>query len=62
MKLKAKVFESKTKSWETMCEEISEFASGMGPDRLVNVSMSATGGIDLFGTGSTGTAIVWYWE
>ena len=44
MTLKAKVFESSMKSWETMCGEVSDFASGIGPDRLLNISMAAAGG------------------
>jgi hypothetical protein len=62
MKLKAKVFESSAKSWETMCNEVSEFASEVGPDRLVNVSMASAGGVDWGGMGATGTIVVWYWE
>jgi hypothetical protein len=62
MKLRAKIFESSMKSWETMCDEVSEFASGVGKDRLVNISMSASGGGVWSGVGSFGTIVVWYWE
>ncbi|HZI51489.1 MAG TPA: hypothetical protein VFE29_06675 [Terriglobia bacterium] len=62
MTLKAKVFESSMKSWESLCAEVSEFATGIGPDRLVNVSMSASGGGEWALVGSLGTIIVWYWE
>jgi hypothetical protein len=58
MTLKAKV----TKSWESMCSEVSEFATGIGPERLVNVSMSASGGGEWSLVGSLGTIVVWYWE
>ena len=62
MKLRAEVFESSAKSWERMCEEVSDFASTIGKDRLVNISVAAAGGVDLGGAGSKGTIIVWYWE
>ena len=62
MKLKAKIFESATKSWELMCEEVSDFASTIEKDRLVNISTAAAGGTDLGGAGSRGIIIVWYWE
>lgn len=62
MTLKAKVFESSMKSWESLCGEVSEFASGIGPERLVNVSMAASGGGEWALVGSLGTIIVWYSE
>jgi hypothetical protein len=62
MKLHAKIFESTSKSWEHMCEEVSEFVASIGKERLVTISASESGGIDLGGTGSRGTLIVWYWE
>jgi hypothetical protein len=62
MKLKSRIFESAAKSWDEMCEEVSEFASTVGKDRLVNVSVASAGGLDLGGVGSRGTIIVWYWE
>jgi hypothetical protein len=45
-----------------MCSEVSEFATGIGPERLVNVSMSASGGGEWSLVGSLGTIVVWYWE
>ena len=62
MTLKAKVFESSMKSWETMCDEVSKFASEIGPERLVNVSVASAGGGGWTAMGSVGTIIVWYWE
>jgi hypothetical protein len=62
MKLRAEIFESASKSWEQMCEEVSLFASTIGKDQLVNISVAAAGGVDLGGAGSRGTLIVWYWE
>ena len=62
MTLQAKVFESSMKSWETMCSEVSEFATSVGPERLVNVSMASNGGANWSSVGSVGTIVVWYWE
>jgi hypothetical protein len=62
MVLKAKVFESSMKSWEAMCSEVSEFATEVGPERLVNVSMASSGGGEWSGVGAFGTIVVWYWE
>jgi len=61
MVLKAKIFESSMKSWESMCSEVSEFATGIGPERLVNVSVASAGG-EWSGVGAFGTIVVWYWE
>jgi hypothetical protein len=62
MILKAKVFESSMKSWDAMCSEVSEFATQVGPERLVNISMASAGGGEWSGLGSFGTIVVWYWE
>jgi len=61
-RLRAQVFQSTSKSWEAMCEDVAEFADGIGPERLVNVSMAAAGGQDLFGAGASGVIVVWYWD
>jgi hypothetical protein len=45
-----------------MCEDVSLFASPLGPERLVNISVSEAGGVDLGGKGARGTIIVWYWD
>ena len=62
MKLNAKIFESMSKSWEEMCEEVSQFASTIKADRLFNISVTAAGGADVGGRGALGTIIVWYWD
>jgi hypothetical protein len=41
-----------------MCEEASEFATKAGPDRLINISVSAAGD----NLGAEGTIFVWYWD
>ena len=62
MKLQAEIFESVMKSWEEMCSEVSEFASTIGKDRLVSISVAAAGGTDIGGRGANGIIIVWYWQ
>ena len=62
MKLQAKVFESMSKSWEEMCQDVSDFAETIRADRLFTISVSEAGGADIGGRGSRGTIIVWYWE
>ena len=62
MRLKAKIFESTSKSWEEMCEEVSQFASTINADRLFNISVTAAGGADFGGKGARGTIILWYWD
>jgi len=62
MKLNAKIFESASMSWEEMCDEVSQFASTIDKDRLVNISVAAAGGADWGGRGARGTIIVWYWK
>jgi hypothetical protein len=60
--LKAKIFESTSKSWEEMCEDVSQFVSTIRADRLFNISVTAAGGADVGGMGARGTIIVWYWD
>jgi hypothetical protein len=61
-KVQCKVFSSSTRKWDELVAEAAEFASGMGKDRLINLSVSASGGTDLFGFGSQGAIFVWYWD
>lgn len=62
MRVQCKMFLSSTKSWDTLIQEASEFATNIGRDRLINVSVSSAGGTDLFGVGGQGAIFVWYWE
>jgi hypothetical protein len=57
-----RIFESSSKSWEQMCSEAEAFASGVGKQNLINISLAASGGTDAFGLGGKGLIIVWYWE
>ena len=61
MAVKSQVFQSSTSSWEVLCDEAAAFASSVGRDRLINISVAAAGGGDLFGVGGRGVIIVWYW-
>ena len=57
-----RIFESRTKPWEDLCEEATAFATEVGRERLINISVAASGGTDLFGHGGSGLIVVWYWE
>ena len=61
-KVQCKVFTSSTRKWDELVAEAAEFASSVGQDRLINISVSASGGTDLFGFGSQGAIFVWYWD
>ena len=62
MKVQCRLFESTTKSWEELVEDAATFATSKGRDRLINISVSASGGTDTFGLGAKGAIFVWYWE
>ena len=49
------LFKSATKSWEALCDEAASFASTVGRDRLINISVSQAD------TGGQGVIFVWYW-
>jgi hypothetical protein len=55
MRVRYKLFKSATKSWETLCDEAAAFASTIGRDHLINVSVSQA---DM---GGQGVIFVWYW-
>ena len=57
-----RIFESRTKPWEDLCDEATEFATQVGKERLINISVAASGGTDLFGHGGRALIVVWYWE
>jgi hypothetical protein len=62
MSVQHRVFASSSKSWEALCDDASAFASEVGRERLINISVAASGGTDVFGLGGTGVIVVWYWE
>jgi hypothetical protein len=62
MRVQCKMFSSSMRKWDELIAEATDFASGVGRDRLINISVSASGGTDLFGLGGQGAIFVWYWE
>ena len=62
MTARHRIFESASKSWDEMCQEVTEFATELGPKRLINISVAASGGQETFGFGGKGVIVVWYWE
>jgi hypothetical protein len=54
MQVKFEVFKSSMKSWPSLCAEAAAYASNVGRDRLINVSVSEDH--------NTGVIVVWYWE
>ena len=54
MQVKFQVFKSAFSSWESLCQQAAEFASGIGKDRFINFSVSEDH--------NEGVIIVWYWE
>ena len=49
-----RMFESMTKSWDSLFEEAAAFATEIGRERLINISSSGDGG--------RGLVTVWYWS
>ena len=62
MTVRHRIFESTTKSWDELCQEATAFATEIGRERLINISVAAGGGTELFGHGGRGVIVVWYWE
>jgi hypothetical protein len=50
------LFRSTFKSWEALCEEAAAFATTVGRDRLINISVTQGD------TGGQGVIFVWFWE
>jgi hypothetical protein len=62
MTVQSRVFSSSGKSWEALCADAAAFASEVGREKLISISVAASGGTDVFGLGGTGVVIVWYWD
>ena len=62
MNVQHQVFESSTQSWEELCDEADQFATQVGREKLINISVAASGGTEMFGHGGRGLIVVWYWE
>ena len=54
MRVQYRIFESATRSWEDLCDEAAEFASEVGRDKLINLSVAASGGTEGFGLSRAG--------
>jgi hypothetical protein len=54
MNVRYKHFRGVLKSWESLFEEGSKFATSVGKDRLISISHSSDH--------SEGIVTVWYWE
>jgi hypothetical protein len=61
LEVQSRVFQSATISWEEFCAQAAEFATGVGRDKLINISITAAGGADVLGIGASGVIVVWYW-
>jgi hypothetical protein len=62
MTVQSRVFSSSSVSWDSLCAEAAAFASEVGRERLITISVAASGGTDILGFGGTGVIVVWYWE
>jgi hypothetical protein len=56
MRVQTRLFQSTFKSWEDLCEEAAAFATKIGRERLINISVTQGD------TGGKGVVFVWYWE
>lgn len=56
MRVRHQLFKSSFKSWDTLCDEAAEFATTIGRDRLIGISVSQGD------SGGQGVVFVWYWE
>jgi hypothetical protein len=58
MQARFKTFSSTYMSWEALFAAAAQFATEVGPDRLIAISHSH-GGADI---GGSGVVTVWYWS
>jgi hypothetical protein len=57
-----RLFASTSQSWEALSAEASAFATEVGREKLINISVVASGAPGVFGVGGPGAIMVWYWE
>lgn len=60
MNVRHRVFESSTQSREELCDDAGQFATQVGREKPINVSVAASGGTEMFGHGGRGLIVVWY--
>ncbi len=53
MRVERKVFRATFKTWEALFNQASDFATEIGPERLISISHSCDQG--------DGIVVVWYW-
>ena len=53
MRVQFKVFRGMTKSWNDLFQQAADFATSIGPDRVINISHSEDR--------NEGVVTVWYW-
>ena len=53
MQVTFKSYQSLTRSWDDLRQDAAQFASGVGRENLINITVTAQGGI--------GILTVWYW-
>jgi hypothetical protein len=58
MRVQYKVFQSASKSWDSLFAEVAAFASEVGPMRLIGISHSE----GREGLHANGVVTVWYWD
>ena len=56
MQVRHQLFKSAFKSWDSLCDEAAAFATEIGRDRLINISVSQADSV------GQGVIFVWYWE
>jgi hypothetical protein len=56
VQVRYRLFKSTLRSWEALCDEASAFATNIGRERLISISVSHGD------TGGQGVIFVWYWE
>ena len=56
MRVRHRLFSSTFKSWDDLSDEAAAFATTVGKERLINISVSQGD------TGGKGVIFVWYWE
>jgi hypothetical protein len=56
VRVQHRLFESAFKSWEALSDEAAAFATTVGRERLINISVTQGD------TGGKGVIFVWYWE
>ena len=61
MTARHRTFESRSKSWEELCAEATAFATEIGPERVISISVTASGGVEMF-HGAQRVIVVWYRE